>query len=66
VNEGLRLARASAVAPFNYSSIVWATLLGYVIFGDMPATMTLAGAAIIIAAGLLIMLREDQVRRTVA
>lgn len=58
VNEGLRLARASAVAPFNYSSIVWATVLGFVLFGDIPAVATLAGAAIIVSAGLFIMLRE--------
>lgn len=58
VNEGLRLARASAVAPFNYSSILWATVLGFVLFGDVPAMATVAGAGIIVGAGLFIMLRE--------
>jgi drug/metabolite transporter (DMT)-like permease len=58
VNQGLRLAAASAVAPFNYSSIVFATALGFLVFGDIPATATLLGAAIIIGAGLFIALRE--------
>eukprot|EP01037_Dinobryon_pediforme_P012885 gene12885-12984_t len=58
VNEGLRLARASAVAPFNYTSIVWAMALGYLLFGDIPSISTMLGAAIIVCAGLFIMLRE--------
>lgn len=61
VNQGLRLAPASAVAPFNYSSILWATTLGYFVFGDVPALGTLAGAAVIVAAGLFIVLRGDRV-----
>lgn len=61
VNEGLRLAPASAVAPFNYTSIIWATLLGFLVFGDIPATTTLTGAGIIVGAGLFIMLRERRV-----
>lgn len=58
VNQGLRLAPASAVAPFNYSSIVFATTLGFLVFGDVPSVSTLLGAAIIIFAGLFIALRE--------
>ena len=58
VNQGLRLAPASAVAPFNYSSIVFATLLGFLVFGDVPSVATLTGAGIIIGAGLFIALRE--------
>lgn len=57
VNQGLRLAPASAVAPINYASIVWATALGFLVFGDTPAVSTLVGAAIIILAGLAIVLR---------
>lgn len=62
VNQGLRLAAASAVAPFNYSSIIWATLLGALVFGDIPATTTLAGAGIIVCAGMFIMMRERKVK----
>ena len=57
VNQGLRLAPASAVVPINYSSILWATALGWLVFGDIPALSTLIGSAIIMAAGLSIMLR---------
>ena len=64
VNEGLRLARASAVAPFNYTSIVWAMALGFLVFGDFPAASTLVGASIIVTAGLFIMLRERKLSET--
>jgi len=44
--------------------IIWAIVLGYVVFGDVPDLFTLAGAAIIIAAGLYIFWREQvRVRR---
>jgi drug/metabolite transporter (DMT)-like permease len=64
VNEGLRLARASAVAPFNYTSIVWAMSLGFFVFGDIPPVTTMVGAAIIVTAGLFIMLRERKLSET--
>lgn len=57
VNEGLRLAPASAVVPINYSSILWATVLGWLVFDDVPALTTFLGSAIIVAAGLSILLR---------
>ena len=60
LNQGLRLAPASAVAPFNYSSIIWATTLGFLIFGDVPAPATLTGAAVIVGAGLFIVLRRGR------
>lgn len=58
VNRGLQLAPASVVAPFNYVSIVWAVLLGYLAFGDVPHPAVLAGAVIIVGAGLFILFRE--------
>ena len=51
-------APASVVAPFSYSSLVWATLFGVVVWGDWPDLWTLAGAAIIIGSGLYIFHRE--------
>lgn len=45
-------APASQVTPTHYSQIVWGTLLGYFIFGDFPDIWIIAGAAIIIAAGV--------------
>lgn len=58
VNRGLQLAPASVVAPFQYVSIVFATLLGFLIFAEIPPPSTFLGAAVICAAGLFIVLRE--------
>src|SRR5215470_6894356 len=59
VNRSLKLAPASVVVPYQYTMIVWAIMLGYGVFGDVPDALTLAGAAIIIAAGLYIFWREQ-------
>jgi drug/metabolite transporter (DMT)-like permease len=64
VNRGLQLAPASVVAPFNYVSIVFAAILGFMLFGDVPASATLVGATIIVGAGLFIVLRERIVAPT--
>jgi drug/metabolite transporter (DMT)-like permease len=58
VNRSLKLAPASVVVPYQYSMIIWAVMFGIVVFGDVPQPATIAGAAIIIAAGLYIFLRE--------
>lgn len=50
----------SVVAPFVYSSMIWGILLGYFIFGDVPDKPTLAGASLIIGAGLYVLYRERQ------
>ena len=56
--EGFRYAEASTVAPFRYSSIVWAGLAGYLLWGDIPDFWTLTGTGIVIASGLYILHRE--------
>jgi len=53
-----RLAPASALAPFMYTQLVWATGLGYLVFGDVPNHWTLAGAAVVVASGLYLLHRE--------
>jgi drug/metabolite transporter (DMT)-like permease len=63
VNRSLKLAPASAVVPYQYSMIVWATIFGIVVFGDVPSLATIVGAAIIIGAGLYIFLRERELGR---
>ena len=65
VNHSLRLAPASAVVPYQYTLILWGMLFGYVFFGEVIEPLTLAGAAIIIGAGLFIFLREQRLRRDV-
>ncbi|MGI8944292.1 MAG: DMT family transporter [Qipengyuania sp.] len=54
---GTTRAGAATIAPMTYVQMLVATLLGYLIFGDMPDLLTLAGAAIIIAAGLFLWMR---------
>jgi drug/metabolite transporter (DMT)-like permease len=58
VARAFQLAPASALAPFQYVSILWSALFGYLAFADVPDGATLLGAAIIIGAGLFILLRE--------
>ncbi len=57
------LAPASLVSPFIYSQIVWAVLFGYLVFGDLPDLWTLAGAAIVVAAGLHLFRHEARRNR---
>ena len=63
VNRSLKLAPASVVVPYQYSMIVWAVMFGYIVFDDKPTMATIAGAAIIIGAGLYIFLRERKLGR---
>lgn len=56
--RALQAAPASVVAPYSYSSLLWATIFGFVIWGDWPAAHVWAGAALIVAAGLYIFIRE--------
>jgi drug/metabolite transporter (DMT)-like permease len=51
------------VAPFRYTSLLWAIVLGLVVFGDLPDGWTLLGAAIVVGAGLFTLWRERQLRR---
>jgi hypothetical protein len=46
------------VVPFNYLSLVWATLLGFAIWGDVPTPHLLLGAAVVVASGLYLLWRE--------
>jgi drug/metabolite transporter (DMT)-like permease len=63
VNRSLKLAPASVVVPYQYTTIVWAVVFGYAVFGDVPAPAMLVGAAIIVASGLFILARERRLSR---
>lgn len=60
LTAALRFAPVSVVVPMDYSSLIWATLYGYLLFGVLPGPWTWAGAPIIIASGLYIVWRERQ------
>ncbi len=59
-NKSLKLAPASTVVPYQYTLIVWAVILGYLVFGDVPSTSTLIGASIIVASGIWIFWDEQR------
>ncbi len=62
MTTSLRLGPVSVVVPMDYSSLLWATLLGWLVFDTLPAQATWLGAPIIVASGLYIVWREH-VRR---
>ncbi|EJC68622.1 DMT family transporter [Rhizobium sp. 1AS11] len=64
--EGMRQAPVSVLAPFEYSSLIWAFLLGYLIWADIPTPNVVVGAAIILGAGLIIIVSEKLRRRITA
>jgi drug/metabolite transporter (DMT)-like permease len=51
-------AEVSLVAPFAYTELIWATALGFLVFGDLPDIRTFVGAGIIVASGIYIVHRE--------
>ena len=63
LTESYRYAAASVVAPFDYSSMLWALLLGYWLFGELPEKLVYLGAAIVTGAGLFVIWRERQLGR---
>lgn len=63
VITAIRWAPLSAVAPFTYSQIMSATLMGYFVFGNLPSGATVAGLAIIICSGLYVLHRERRTAR---
>lgn len=59
----MRVGEIGFIAPFRYTGLIWALLLGFLVFGDWPAPLTLAGAAIVVAMGLFTLYRERQLSR---
>ncbi len=60
MTQAFRFAPAAVVAPFDYTALIWATLIGWLIWNEIPDLMTWAGAAIIIASGVFIVWRENK------
>jgi drug/metabolite transporter (DMT)-like permease len=58
-----RYANASVLAPFSYTQLVWVSILGFVVFGEVPDVWTVTGAAFVVASGLYTAHRE-RVRRS--
>lgn len=62
--RALSTAPAAFVAPFGYSSLLWSTSIGFLVFAEVPDGWTLGGAAIIISSGLYVLHREQALRRS--
>jgi drug/metabolite transporter (DMT)-like permease len=60
--RALHLAPASAVAPFNYFSLVWAMALGFLVWGDLPSAALLMGSAIVVGSGMFLLWHEARKR----
>lgn len=65
LTEALRVAPVGVVAPFDYIQLIWATGLGFLIWGELPQAGTLAGALVVAASGVYILHRELVRRRAV-
>lgn len=57
----MRVGEMAFVSPFRYSILIWALILGYFAFGDLPGPLTFVGAAIVVGAGFYTFLREQRV-----
>ncbi|MFT5398589.1 MAG: drug/metabolite transporter (DMT)-like permease [Gammaproteobacteria bacterium] len=60
ITQAYRIAIVSTIAPFEYSYLLWAVLIGYLYFGEVPELRTLLGGATIVACGCYIIYRERQ------
>lgn len=66
LTSSYRFADAGVLAPFTYVSMLWALVIGWAAFGESPTVPMLAGAALVIAAGVAIWLRERQLGKRMA
>ncbi len=60
ITQAFRIGDASAIAPFDYAMLIWASLWGFVIWGVVPDHFTLAGGLIIAAGGIVLFRHEGQ------
>ena len=63
LTQSLRLAPVALVMPMDYTSLLWATLLGAWLFAELPTHWTWVGAPVIVASGLVIVWREHRAHR---
>ena len=63
LTEALRVAPVGVVAPFDYTQLIWASLIGFFVWGELPHPATVIGAGIVAASGIYILYRELRVLR---
>lgn len=60
LTEALRRAPVAVVAPFDYSQLIWASIIGFLVWDELPHGATLAGACVVAASGIYILFRETR------
>jgi drug/metabolite transporter (DMT)-like permease len=63
LTEAFRIAPPSLVAPFEYTSLLWAMLFGFLVWGDVPTALVLVGAAVVIISGTYVLHDEKTSQR---
>ncbi|WP_333587324.1 DMT family transporter [Phenylobacterium sp.] len=66
LTEAIRVAPVAVVAPFDYSQLIWASLIAFLVWGELPRGTTLIGAAIVAGSGVYILYRETRKSREAA
>ncbi len=64
LTRAFHLAPAAVIAPFDYTALIWSLTYGWLIWGEVPAASTWAGAAVIAGAGLYVLHRESRRKTT--
>jgi drug/metabolite transporter (DMT)-like permease len=64
LTEAIRLAPVGVVAPFDYTQLIWATAIGFLVWGELPRAATVVGALVVAASGVYILHRELVRRRS--
>lgn len=65
LSQAFRMAPVSVVAPFDYTALLWASIFGWYLWGDIPDIWVYVGAAVIVASGIVLILREARASRRV-
>lgn len=63
ITKALTITAASRLAPLQYASVVWAAMIGWLVWRDVPSASTLLGVAVIVASGLVVLRPERVVAR---
>ncbi|MEO1160518.1 MAG: DMT family transporter, partial [Pseudomonadota bacterium] len=61
----LRGTEVAYTAPFRYTLIIYALILGYVVFGDIPDTWSMLGIVLIVGSGLFTLYREQRLKKRI-
>ena len=61
--EAFRLGEVGLISPFKYSSLLWAVIIGFIVWGDVPGSLVLVGAAILIVSGIYLLHAEKRLQK---